>query len=149
DRTADAFAFVRARLTPQERVHVIGKPRDVALGPKSPSHFRVPGIYDYEAETPVRYAEFFTYLRTGRPLERIGDWQWILDRPLPPDLQRPLFDRTAARYLLVDRELDEVPRVFGPGIRLLTETAGVRIYENEHALPRARWVPSAVVVRDE
>lgn len=149
DRNADAFAFVRARLTPQDRVHVVGKPRDVALGPKSPTWFRVPGIYDYEAQPPRRYAEFFTYLRTGRPLHDLSDWHWILDHQLPPTLQRPLFDRTAARYVLVDRDVDEVPQVLGAGVRLLAEIGGVRIYENEQALPRARWVPSATVIPDD
>jgi hypothetical protein len=145
DRHAEAFAFVRARLTPQDRVHVVGKPRDVALGPKSPSRFRVPGIYDYEAQPPRRYAEYFTYLRTGRPLQRLSDWHWILDQQLPPTLQRPLFDRTAARYVLVDGDVDRVAQVLGRGVRLRAEIGGVRIYENEQALPRARWVPSAAV----
>src|SRR5262249_40529958 len=68
NRHADAFAFVQARLGPQDRVHIVGKMRDFSLGPKSASIFRVPALYDYEAQAPRRYADYFTYLRTGHPL---------------------------------------------------------------------------------
>lgn len=149
DRTAGAFAFVRERATPQDRVHVVGRSRDLSLGPKAPTWFRVPGIYDYEALAPRRYAEYFAYLRTGHALRNVSEWQWILDQPLPPTLQRPLFDRTAARYLLIDRDVDRIPEVVGKGTRLLAEIDGVRIYENTQALPRARVVPSAIFVGDE
>jgi hypothetical protein len=127
-------------------MHVVATDRDVALGPKSASRFHVPAIYDYEAQPPRRYAEYFTYLRTGQPLQSLDDWHWILDRQLPPTVQRPLLDRTAARYLVVAAAGDPVPHVLGTGVRLLTETGGVRVYENADALPRARWVPSATVM---
>lgn len=145
---AAAFAFVRERLTPQDRVAVVGRFTDFSLAPKTPTLFRVPAIFDYQAQTSVRYADFFTFMRLGRPLTTIDDWYWPYDRLLPPTLRRPLLDLTAARYLLVDTALDTVPAALTSGVRLLAELGGVRVYENLAALPRARFVPAVSVVPD-
>jgi hypothetical protein len=76
------------------------------------------------------------------------DWYWIFDKLLPGTLQRPLFDATAARFVVVAERLDATPRAFRGGLRLLRDGDGVRVYENEQALPRARYV-ARVDVRDE
>jgi hypothetical protein len=148
---APAFAFVRARLTLQDRVHLVGRyglHPDFALAQKAATLFRVPAIFDYEPLASRSYAEFFTFMRTGRALERLQDWYWVFDKLMPPTLQRPLFDLTAARYVLIDRALDQVPRVLGSGVRLLDEAGYVRVYENEKALARARYVPRIAVVAE-
>src|SRR5262249_48832381 len=87
---ADAFAVVRARRTAQDRVAIVGRKLDLALLPKSATVFRIPGIFDYEALVPQRYADFFTYLRTGHPLATVDEWQWVMDQLMPPTLVRPL-----------------------------------------------------------
>src|SRR5262249_56471557 len=145
---AEAFAFVRERMTPQDRVAVVGRFTDFALAPKTPTLFRVPAIFDYEAQTSLRYADFFTFMRLGRTVQNIDDWYWPYDKLLPATVQHPLFDLTAARYLLVDPQLDTVPAALPSGIRSLGEVGGVRVYENLQALPRARFVPAIAVVAD-
>jgi hypothetical protein len=143
---AGAFSLVRERLTPQHRVAVVGRFNDFALAPKSPTIFRVPALFDYQAQTSARYADFFTFMRLGRPLRDVDDWYWPYDQLLPPTLQRPLFDLTAARYLIVDSRLDSVPSAMPAGVLRLAELDGVRVYENTQALPRARFVPEVAVV---
>lgn len=149
---APAFEAVRARLTAQDRVHLVGRYGlypDFALTQKAATLNRVPAIFDYEPLVSCSYAEFFTFMRTGRPLQQLRDWYWVFDRLMPPTLQRPLFNLTAARYILVDRALDQVPRVLTSGVRLLHEAGYVRIYENETALARARFVPRIAVVAEK
>ena len=147
-----AFDFVRARLTPQDRVFLVGRygvHPDFALAQKAAMLARVPTIFDYEPLASRSYAEFFTYMRTGRPLQQLGDWYWVFDKLMLPTLQRPLLDLTAARYLLIDRALDRTPRLLTPAVHLLTEADYVRIYENAEAMPRARYVPGIAVLPAE
>ena len=140
---------MRARLTPQDRVLIAGAHPDVALMPKTASLFRLPSIFDYETQAPRRYVDFFTYMRTGHGLRTLRDWYWIFDQLLPETLQRRLFDVTAARYVIVDRRVDRVDQALHGGVRLVEETDGVRVYENQQALPRARYVPRAIVVAED
>jgi hypothetical protein len=73
------------------------------------------------------------------------DWYWLFGKLLPGSLQRPLFDQTAARYVVVAEPLDHTARALRGGLRLLHERGGVRVYENEQAMPRARYVPRVAV----
>jgi hypothetical protein len=146
---AALFDDVRARLTPQDRVLIAGRHPDFSLMPKSASLFRLPSIFDYETQAPRRYVDFFTYMRTGHRLHSIHEWYWIFDKLLTPTLQRRLLDVTATRYLLVDAAVDTVQETLHGGVRLLTESDGVRVYENLQALPRARFVPRVVVAEDD
>jgi hypothetical protein len=135
---------VQARITPQDRVHVMGRYGpfpDFALIQKAAMIYGVPAIFDYEPLASRTYAEFFTYLRTGRGMRDLDDWYWVFEKLMRPTLQRPLFNLTAARYVLVDRELDRVPEVLGSSARLLAEVGYIRVYENQEALERARYVP--------
>jgi len=143
---ADVFAFVRQRMTPQDRLLIVGGYPNLGLMPKSATLFRLPNIHDYAPLESRRYAELFTYMRTGRPMRDIGDWYWLYQKLLPRTLQRPLFDLTAARYILVTESLDTTARAFHGGLRLLRDEGGVRVYENEQALPRARYVGRAAVL---
>lgn len=146
---AATFAAVRERLTAQDRVMIVGGFPDFALMPKSSSLFRLPGIFDYDTLASRSYVEFFTYMRTGRRLRTLQDWYWIVDRLLLPTIQRRLFDLTAARYLIVDRRADRVEQALHGGIQLVSETDAVRVYENEQALPRARYVPHIIVAGED
>jgi len=143
------FTAVRHRLSAQDRVQIIGKNNDFALMPRSAMIFRIPSIYDYEVQVSRRYAEFFTYMRTRRPLRGVDDFYWLFGKLLPPTLDRRLFDLTAARYLIVDADLDRTGEVLAEGLTLLSQRDGVRLYENTHALPRARFVARALAVPPE
>lgn len=142
---AEAFRAVQARLTAQDRVLIVGRPGDYALMPKSAMLFAVPDIFDYEPQVSRSYAEFFTYMRTGRGVQILDDWYWIFRRLLPDTVQPRLFDLTATRFLLVDRRTDHLPPPLHPRLRLLGEHGAVRIYENSTALPRAFYVPRIIV----
>lgn len=141
---AEAFALVRARLTAQDRVMIVGRPGDYSLMPKSGMLFAVPDVFDYEPQVSRSYAEFFTYMRTGRAMQRLDDWYWIFRRLLPETVQPHLLDMMATRYLLVDRS-DRLPPVLAPRLELVGERDAVRVYENRSALPRAFFVPRIVV----
>jgi hypothetical protein len=143
------FDSVRARLTPQDRVLIAGAHPDFALMPKSASLFRLPSIFDYETQAPRRYVDFFTYLRTGHRLRVLRDWYWVFDQLLPATLQRRLFDVTAVRYVIVDRRADQVEQALRGGVRLVEETDNVRVYENQQALPRARYVSRVMVASED
>jgi hypothetical protein len=142
---AEVFAFVRARLTPQDRLLIVGAQPALDLMPKSATLFALPSIHDYDALAAQRYAEYFTFLRTGRAMRDYEDWYWLFGKLLPASLQRPLFDQTAARYVIVAEPLDQTARAFRGGLRLLDERDGVRVYENEQAMPRARFVGRVAV----
>jgi hypothetical protein len=144
-RHAEVFEFVRARLTPQDRVLIVGGQPALDLMAKSATLFALPSIHDYDALAAQRYAEYFTFLRTARAMRDFEDWYWIFDKLLPATLQRPLFDQTAARYLIVAQPLDGTSRAFRNGLRLLLERDGVRVYENDQAQPRARYVGRVTV----
>jgi hypothetical protein len=145
----DLFAVVRERATPQDRTLIVGRYPDTALMSKSAELFDVADAFDFEPLAARAYADFFTYVRTGRPLQTFADWIWVHENTLLATLQRPLFDLTAARYLLVAAEVDRTSVALPTGLRLLGERDGVRLYENEQALPRARWLPTVRVVTDE
>jgi hypothetical protein len=145
---ADVFDFVRARLTPQDRVLIVGGQPALALMPKSATLFAIPDVHDYDVLASQRYAEYFTFLRTARPMRDFEDWYWIFTELLPATLQRPLFDLTAARYLIVAASLDTTPQAFAGDLPLLLDRDGVRVYENERAIPRARFVGRVVVRRE-
>jgi hypothetical protein len=137
---AAVFDFVRSRLTPQDRVLIVGGQPALNLMPKSATLFGIPNIHDYDALASQRYAEYFTFMRSGRPMRDFEDWYWIFDKLLPRSLQRPMFDATAARFIIVAERLDATQRAFRDPLDLVLERQGVRVYENRQALPRARYV---------
>jgi hypothetical protein len=143
---ADVFALVRQRLTAQDRVLIVGGHPDLGMMPKLGTIFRVANIQDYEPMASRAYAEFFTFMRTGRALRDIDDWYWLFGKLLLPDLQRPLFDMTAARFLLVRVELDRTAEAFDGSVRVIAEQGGIRVYENESAMTRARYVSRIAVL---
>lgn len=144
-KNEDVFAFVRERMTPQDRVMIVGGHPELALMPKSATLFRVPGIHDYEGLGSRTYAEFFAYLRLGRPMAALDEWYWTFGKLLLPTLQRPLLDLTGARYLVVQKRYDRTATVLSPPPTLLLQNAQVRLYENAQALPRIRYVPRVLV----
>jgi hypothetical protein len=146
---AAAFAAVRERLTPQDRVLIAGGFPDFSLMPKSASLFALPSIFDYETQAPRRYVDYFTYMRTGHRLQHLDEWYWMFDKLLLPTLRRPLFDLVGTRYVITDRPAERVAQALPGGVRMLEDRAGVRIYENEQVLPRARFVPQLVVAGED
>lgn len=147
-RHADVFDLVRHRMTPQDRVLLIGTYPDLSLMPKSGTVFGIPNVHDYDPFVTRRYAEFFTRMRTGQPLASIDDWYWLFGKLLPPGFVPAMLDLTAARFLIVDHTLDHTAEIFHPPLPLLYEGDDVRVYENPRRLPRARWVGNAAVEPD-
>ncbi|MDX2170122.1 MAG: YfhO family protein [Deltaproteobacteria bacterium] len=142
------FEQVAARRTPQDRVYLVPRHPDHTMQHKTGALFGVPTVFDYESQTSRRWAEYFTYLRTGRPMTTIKDLIYPIGGYLPPGLNRPLLDLTASRYLLVHPGSDTVAQISGPPMPLIQFGEGARLYENTQAVPRARWVPRAEVVAE-
>ncbi len=145
----EAFAFVRGRTTAQDRTLIAGTYPDTSLMQKSATLFGLRDVFDCEPLDARVYADFYTYLRLGRPRRSFGEWMWTPEGTLLPTLQRPLLDLTAARYLVVDASADGTANALPDGVRLLAEQGGVRIYENLQAMPRAWWAPRAIVMADQ
>lgn len=149
DGNADAFRFIQSRMTAQDRIFIAGKHRDLSLMAKSASIFRVPTVFDYQPQTSRTYAEYFMKMLRGGELRRsdaimyAGARGWFLEGRF---FKRPLFDLIAARYVVIDRESDNVRRVFKKGLDLIWENERVRVYENTQALPRASFIPRIVRV---
>jgi hypothetical protein len=138
--------YVRSHLTPQDRILIVSTHPDLALMPKSGTVFALPNVHDYDPMVSRRYAEFFTYLRTGRPYRELSDWYWLFGKLLRPSLQLRLLDLTAARYLVVDKQLDRTAQLAGRKPSLVLDAGSVRVYENAGALARARYVAQLQVL---
>lgn len=143
---AAAIADVRARLTPMDRVLFVpwqqGYDIDIALTHKMAMLEGLPSVFDYEPQASLRYAQYFTYMRLGRPLASVYDWYQPYPTLLVPSLRRPLFDLTAARFILIDRRLEDTLEPFGDRVVLRARHGDVAVYENRDALPRAFFVPN-------
>ena len=70
----DVFDFLRARLTPQDRVLIVGGQPALALMAKAGTLFAVPNIHDYDPLASQRYAEYFNAVE--------------LNSTVPPKLER-------------------------------------------------------------
>jgi hypothetical protein len=81
-------------------------------------------------------------------MTRIGEFYYPLKGPLSPSLRRRLLDMAGVRYIVADSTVDRTVDVVQPPPALITEREGLRVYENAHALPRARYVPRVEVVPD-
>ena len=140
---------LRARLTPQDRVaFALPSQHDAGLEEKTATLFGIPSITDYEMQMAQRYAEYVTTLRTADPFESVnqvyfpGGWDG-------DGVAWPLVHLAAARYILVDRSLEN--DLDPDGHARLTPVDGddgVRVYENPDALPRAYYVPQIVAQPD-
>jgi hypothetical protein len=148
---ANAFSGVRDRLTPQDRVLVVSSGLDpYPFTPKAGSLYRMPNIFDYEPQATRSYAEYFTYMRTGHPMQQLADWYWVFGSVIKPTLQRRLLDLTAARYLIVNPSMADRLPDFQPPLQRLDGKGEALVYENPQALARARYVPRvAVLAADE
>jgi hypothetical protein len=140
--SAPAFERVGELRTPQDRVCPLLEPADLesdlAMRAKTPSLHGLPSIVDYEHLTSRRYAELYVRMTRERPLRTAGEW--IRGRRVVPE-NRPLFDLLAARWV-VTRGTD--PLLYPPLPTVWAE-GDLRVLENTQALPRAFYVPRAVV----
>ena len=85
---------------PELRLQVQRIKRNVEPVGDTASVFRVPAIYDYQAQGSARYADYFTFMRLGRPLADVNEWYWIYGKMLPPTVRRPLLDQGVRLYEL-------------------------------------------------
>jgi hypothetical protein len=81
-------------------------------------------------------------------MQRLDDWYWVFEHEMPDGFRKPLLDLTAARFLVVEPTRDRTAVLQPPPVPL-GEAGGLRVYENPQALPRARFVSSAVVRADD
>jgi hypothetical protein len=150
---AQVLTDVRDRLTPQDRVLLLGAQNglvaDFAMTHKVASLYRLPSIYDYEPQASLTYAQYFTFMRTGSPLTNVYDWYRPISPILSRTLRRPLFDLTAARYVIADASVDTTALALGQSAPEILRDGPIRVYENERALPRAFFVPAMARVPED
>jgi hypothetical protein len=121
-----------------------------ALPPKLPSLTRLRSIEDYEPLVLRRQADFFVYFMQGSTVYRVLDSPFegrmrSLTAPLgrePPAARRRLLDLAATRFVLMPAPMRLSPEVIAfvrdAGLEARPPpTAGIALFENPHALPRA------------
>jgi len=143
-----AFEVIAPRRTAQDRVYLVHE-HPTASGftfmAKTASLFRVPDILDYEPLLTQRYADFSLMLRVGMRVRSLSDI--LLRGPEPgPGFSRRLLDLTAARYLIVAPRFVPTIEQMAPPLTHLRDAAGLSVWENPSALPRAFFVPRLEVV---
>jgi hypothetical protein len=141
------FERLRARMTPQDRVHLARPHADPGFQDKSATLFAVPATTDYELQVTRRYAEYLVMLLQGKPLETVN--QIYFTGLFPLAIQWPLVHLAAARYLAIA----EGPAAdFGPfraaHLKRIDGDHSIGVYENPGALPRAYYVPQIAVEPD-
>ena len=144
-RHADAFEFLRGRMSVQDRMYVLGAHQDYSLTSKVASLFRLPTIDDYEPQTSQRFADLTVLLFTGGPMKTINFFMYRLNA-MP--LRWPLFDLLATRYLVMDPAGSRFNFPLKPALHEVWSAGPLRILENPDALPRALWVPALELMRD-
>jgi hypothetical protein len=149
-----AFAAVRARLTPQDRMYMVPGAGSVGwqglhdgMIKKAGELFGVPAIVDYELQTSDRYADLLVRMFMGTPMTSLNQFAFLDLAPVPAS--RPLFDLLATRFVVIDRARAETLHwPAAPGFTLAWQEGEQRVYENPRALPRARFVPQVRVAGD-
>jgi hypothetical protein len=143
---ADVFEFVRKRITPEDRIFVVARHQHLALMVRSGMVHGIPEVNDYEPQTAHTYAEYFVYMQQGSELTDIQDWDARPGTPMPAGFKHRLLDLIAARYVIVEHELDNTAKVFGAPLRSLLRDERLTVYENKGAQKRALFVPRIQVV---
>ncbi len=147
-RHADAFAALRARLTPQDRILIVSSMAslmDLGLAQKTATIMRVPDAYDYEPLLGQRLADYYSTMLHGTPVRSVAE---LTTMAAVVAGQRPrLFGAAAIRYVITPPRSPFTGR--GLDLRRIPEgEPGLAVYANDDALPRARYVPRIEVVPD-
>ncbi len=139
---------LRQRMTSQDRWYpVAGVPR-YGLTDKTASAFGLPSITDYEPQTSLLLANLHVMMVTNRPLTNINQhYVQIRAHRLPKN--RRLLDLLATRYLVVEQGAGPLPDWMQGSLQRVHATGDVEIFENPRAVPRATFVPRAIVEPDD
>ena len=132
-------------LSAQDRLFImptIASMFDLSLIRKTGSILRLPDIFDYDALVELRHAQFVVMMWHGAPINGTEDFTSTTVRG---GFRRRLLDLTAARVVAASPKADmstlELPPLAGGD-------GGLRLFRNDSALPRARYVPRLKVIPD-
>jgi hypothetical protein len=142
---AGVFEWLHARHTAQDRVYVVGEHLDFSLMPKTPALFGLPSVTDYEPQPSRRFAEYYVLMRSGAPMRSLNDFYFCRSTPA---FKRRLLDLSGGRYVVSGLPPAKMAGLPVGTLSRAHHDAGVTVYENPTALPRARWVPRLLVVPD-
>jgi hypothetical protein len=144
---APLFEDLRSRMTPQERVHLARPHADPGFQDKTATLFGLRAVTDYENQVTHRYAEYQVAMLQGQPLLTVN--QVYFPGLWPQSIQWRLVDLAAVRYLALPEGPGRPPGVFGgQQLEWVIGDAGVGIYRNPSALPRAYYLPHIAVEPD-
>jgi len=135
-------------MTPQERIDIEqSMPSMITLNlmQKTATIMQVPGINDYENLLGSRLVDYVAAMSVGGAVTNAEDIQRF--RPEKEGWRPRLFDVAAIRYVVTDAK----SRFAREGLAWPQASFGgtdVRVYSNDTALPRARWVPRVEVIPD-
>jgi hypothetical protein len=145
-RHADTFAGLDPPLTAQDRIYIVSaipSMLDFSLLRKTATLLRVPDIFDYDALMEFRHAEYSVMMWHGATITSMEDFTNMPTRG--KGFQRRLLDLAAVRDVITSPSANlnhlELPAV-------PAGTPDLRVYRNDSALPRARYVPRVEVIAD-
>jgi hypothetical protein len=146
-RHAETIAAIDPPLTAQDRLFIasdISSMFDLSLLRKTATLLRVPEIFDYEALLGYRHGQYYAAMWRGASINSLEDLSRLT---VLGGFRHRLLDLAAVRTVLTapsaavtnwGLDLPEVP-VADPGLR---------IFRNDTALPRARYVPRIEMVHE-
>lgn len=145
---AAAIAALDPPLGPQDRLFIVS---DVAslnrfdLIQKTATILRVPDIHDYDALLTRWHVEYITTMWHGSPVNNFDDM--FSKHLVSGGFRRRLLDLAAVRYV-VSPPADPMA-AWGLSLPPVpTEDAGLHVFRNDSALPRARYVPRVEIVAE-
>ena len=144
-RHRDALTALEPPLTAQDRLFIVTSVSsifDFSLITKTATLLRLPDIFDYDALMEQRHTQFFVMMWHGSPLGSMDEFTGAAVRG---GFRGRLLDLTAVRTVAASPsaplEAFELPR-------LPSNDGSLRLYRNDTALPRARYVPRIEVIAD-
>ena len=142
---AAAFDFVKANMTPLDRMFQHADRLDFSVTQKSASLFDVPSIVDYEPLTSRRYADLYVMAAFNDELSSVTQFNFASPSPF---VNRPLLNLLAARWLILSSTTPQLPSWIHQPYITRWRQDDVAVLENPAALPRAYYVPRLEVVPD-
>jgi len=113
---------------------------------KTASLMRVRHIHDYEGLPELRVAEYFAVMRKWSGLENSTE-AYMAAPTMPPHFRRRLLDLASVQYVITTPDFSQVDSVLALP-RLSVGGDELRVYRNDGAFPRARYVARVDVVED-
>jgi hypothetical protein len=146
----DALTALAREAAPQYRLTIqpsVAAEFRTDLMRRTSTVFGLQNFSDYEVLPENRYVNYLLMMGRGHPLRHYTDIVAGAVEWFGTDFRRRLLDVAAIRYVVASADAEAIARRAGLPMEP-TSDPGLRVFRNDTALPRARWVPEIRVVPD-